>query len=211
MLAGSEESPEAVEYEQTLTLFGNGEIRLDNHIHTRADLHSLPRIGLVMALPAGFEDLSWFGRGPFENYRDRCNGALVGRYQSTVSEQYMPYILPQEHGNKTDVRWVALSNSEGIGLLAAAMPLMEMSASHYTAHDLFAAAHTHELAPRAKTILNLDLMQMGLGSASCGPGTLPEYLILPGEYTFSIRLRPFLTAEADPGQLARMPSPSRTA
>ena len=144
-----------------------------------------------MMLPPEFEQLTWFGRGPFENYRDRSSGALFGRYHSTVSGQYEPYILPQEHGNRTGVRWVALANEAGVGLLAVGRPEMEISAGHFTAQDLYAAAHTYELTPRAETILNLDLLQMGLGSASCGPATLPAYLIPPGAYSFSVRLLPF--------------------
>ncbi|MFN2208871.1 MAG: glycoside hydrolase family 2 TIM barrel-domain containing protein [Candidatus Promineifilaceae bacterium] len=205
---GAGSKRDLVQHTQTLTIFGSGELLLDNQVITHHGLPPLPRIGLTMVLPAGFEKLSWFGRGPFENYRDRNSGALVGRYHSTVSEQYVPYIVPQEHGNKTDVRWLALTNDSGAGLLAIGVPIMEISAGHYTAGDLYAAAHTKELVPRAETILNLDLMQMGLGSASCGPATLPAYLILPGTYSFSVRLRPFTKADADPGQLARMPLPT---
>ena len=69
------------------------------------------------------------------------------------------------------MRWVAVANAAGTGLLATGMPLMEASAGHYTAHDLYEAAHTNELTPRPETILNLDHQQMGLGSASCGPAT----------------------------------------
>ena len=205
--AVSERAPAALEYEQTLTIFGDGQVLLDNHIVAHHGLPPLPRIGLTLSLPAGFEHLTWFGRGPFENYRDRNSGALVGKYRSTVSEQYVPYILPQEHGNKTDVRWVALANDAGAGLLATGIPAMEMSAGHYTAHDLFAAAHTHELTPRAETFLNLDLQQMGLGSASCGPATLPPYIIAPGAYSFSVRLRPFTRDDPSPAQLARTALP----
>jgi beta-galactosidase len=161
-----------------------------------------------MLLPAGFEYLTWFGRGPFENYRDRNSGAIVGRYHSNVSDQYEPYIMPQEHGNRTDVRWVALTNDAGAGLLAIGAPRMEISAGHYSADDLFAATHTHQLKPRQETILNLDLMQMGLGSASCGPATSPAYVIEPGAYSFSVRLRPFMKNETSPGLLARTALPA---
>jgi len=200
-------APAAIEFEQKLTVLGSGELLLQTEIETGQGLPLLPRIGLTMMLPAGFEALSWYGRGPFENYRDRSSGALSGLYQSTVSEQYVPYIVPQEHGNRSDVRWVALANEEGTGLLASGMPLMEMSAGHYTAQDLYEAAHTNELTPRAETILNLDHRQMGLGSASCGPATLPAYLIPPGVYQFSVRLRPFTKEDPAPGQLARSPLP----
>ena len=197
----------AVKFEQKLTLFGSGELLLQTKLRADPGLPPLPRVGLTMMLPAGFGDLSWYGRGPYENYRDRNSGALVGLYHSTVSDLYVPYIVPQEHGNRTDVRWVAVAAENGTGLLATGMPLMETSAGHYTAHDLYEAAHTNELAPRAETILNLDHRQMGLGSASCGPATLPDYLIPPGMYRFSVRLRPFTKDSPPPGQLARSPLP----
>ncbi|MBE0698643.1 MAG: beta-galactosidase subunit alpha, partial [Anaerolineaceae bacterium] len=109
----------------------------------------------------------------------------------TVDEQYVPYIMPQENGNKTDVRWAALSNSAGAGLLVAGEPLLEVSASHFTAHDLYQALHTNDLARRPEVYFNLDLMQCGLGGNSCGPKTLDKYMLWPGEAKFSILLRPF--------------------
>jgi len=206
--AGSDALPSALEYEQKLTIFGNGDLLLDHNITAHKSLPPLPRIGLTMLLPAGYEYLTWFGRGPFENYRDRNSGAIVSRYHSTVSDQYEPYILPQEHGNRTDVRWLALTNDAGAGLLAIGAPKMEISAGHYTADDLFAATHTHQLTPCEETILNLDLVQMGLGSASCGPATLPAYVIEPGDYSLSVRLRPFMKNETSPGLLARSAFPA---
>jgi hypothetical protein len=163
----------------------------------------LPRIGLTMILPGEFRTFTWFGRGPHENYVDRNTGAAVGLYSSSVDDQYVPYILPQENGNKTAVRWLTLTTDAGIGLLAVGMPLMEASVSHYSAHDLYQALHTNELVRRDKVILNLDYKQCGLGGASCGPGTLPQYLIEPGLFSFSFRLRPFTTKDSAPDHLSR--------
>ncbi len=174
----------------TYNVYGSGDLVINAAIHVPLDLPPLPRLGLTLQLPGGFEQVAWFGRGPHENYIDRKAGAPVGLYRGTVDEQYVPYILPQENGNKTDVRWLLLTNEAGMGLLAVAQPTMEASVSHYTAADLYAAFHTNELTRRNEVILNLDLMQCGLGGASCGPGTLPQYLLLPGSYTFRVRLRP---------------------
>ena len=128
----------------------------------------------------------WFGRGPHENYSDRNRGAAVGLYSGKVADQYVPYILPQEHGNKTDVRWLSLESSDGRGVkFSAAGRLLECSASHFTADDLFKAKHTTDLVPRPKVIVNLDYAQRGLGTASCGPDTLEQYRIQPGKYRFS--------------------------
>ena len=87
----------------------------------------LPRIGLQLHLPEGYEQLTWYGRGPHETYVDRNEGAQVGVYRSTVDEQFVPYVVPQENGNKTDVRWVTLTNTDGMGIHASADRLLEVS------------------------------------------------------------------------------------
>ena len=115
---------------------------------------------------------------------------IVDLYESTVTGQYVPYILPQEHGNHTDVRWLSLENGK-TGIRVTAQNGLEFTASHYTAHDLYAAKHTYDLTPRPETILSLDYHQRGLGTASCGPDTLPQYRLRPGKYRFAYTLEPF--------------------
>jgi beta-galactosidase/beta-glucuronidase len=191
------------EHQHVYTVYGSGDVVIENTVTASADLPPLPRVGVSMTLPAGFERFSWFGRGPHENYVDRKAGAAVGRYGGTVDEQYVPYIMPQENGNKTDVRWAALGNASGVGLLAVGTPSLEVSVSHYTADALTKATHTCDLVRCDEVILDLDLQQCGLGGASCGPGTLPQYLILPGTYAFRVRLRPFAEGD-DLARLARV-------
>lgn len=184
------------------TIYRDGAVRIDQTIECFGPLPPLPRLGVTLTLPAGFETFTWLGRGPEESYVDRKAGVPVGLYQSTVDEQYVPYIMPQENGNKTDVRWAALSGADGRGLLVLGEPLLEVSASHYTAADLYQALHTCDLTRRPEVFLNLDLMQCGLGGASCGPGTLDKYLLWPGEHRFSLVLRPFVSG-ADLRRLGR--------
>lgn len=190
-------------HEHVYAVYGGGDVLVESTVTASEDLPPLPRVGLTMVLPAGFERYAWYGRGPHENYIDRNYGAAVGLYQGTVDEQYVPYVMPQENGSKTDVRWAALVNDAGLGLLAVCEPALEASVSHYTAHDLYAAAHTHELVRRDEVILNLDAVQCGLGGASCGPGTLPQYLVLPGTYRFAVRLRPFHESKVELNRIAR--------
>ncbi len=166
------------------------QVRLDNVVRCFGNLPPLPRLGIELILPQDFEDFTWLGRGPEESYVDRKAGVAVGLYHGKVDDQYVPYILPQENGNKTDVRWAALRRADGVGLLASGRPLLEVSVSHFSAADLYAAFHTNELARRPEVYFNLDHRQCGLGGNSCGPRTLDKYLVLPGEYTFSIVLRP---------------------
>lgn len=186
----------------TYTIYGTGDVVLDTHLVPHGDLPPLPRVGLELTLPAAYNTFTWYGRGPHESYVDRKVGARVGLYSGSVQDQYVPYIRPQENGNKTDVRWLALTDGAGHGLLAVGMPLLEVSAHHLTPADLAAAAHTHELPWREEVIVHLDQRQCGLGSASCGPGVLPQYLIEPEETTFRVRLRP-LAAGDEPRVLSK--------
>jgi beta-galactosidase len=134
------------------------------------------------------ENLEWYGRGPLENYPDRKSSAMIGRHTSTVQEQYIPYIVPQEHGHKTDVRWLSLFDQDGNGIKVEGFPSFEFSASHYKANDLFFARHTFELTPRNETWLNLDHGMRGLGTASCGPDTMDQYRLLKSKYIFRYSL-----------------------
>ncbi len=176
----------------TYTIYGSGDIVIEHHVVPETPgLPFLPRIGLTLTMPGGYERFTWYGRGPHENYVDRNYGAPVGLYSGTVDEQYVPYIVPEENGNKTEVRWVALTNPAGVGLLAVGASRLEVSAHHYTAQDLTVATHTYELCRREVITLNLDYGQSGLGSASCGPGRRPEYQLKPVETCYRVRLRPF--------------------
>ena len=139
----------------------------------------------------GLERLSWYGRGPWENYSDRLASALVGRFESTVADEYVPYIVPQEHGHHSDTRWLSLQSDAGLGLRVEGRPTIGFSASHFTAADLYGALHTCDLEPRREVFLNLDHAQRGLGTASCGPDTAERYRLLERSYRFTYALRPF--------------------
>jgi beta-galactosidase len=183
-------SKKAVHHQETYTVTTDGRILVENVFTVDKAVADLPRLGVVLSLKPGLEKLKWFGRGPFENYWDRKRSSFIDLYESTVTDQYVPYIVPQEHGNHTDVRWLSLQNGKA-GLRVTAQGLLEFTASHYTAHDLYAAKHTYDLAPRPEVILSLDLHQRGLGTASCGPDTLEKYRIAAGKYRFAYSLQPF--------------------
>jgi beta-galactosidase len=202
-IALADDAPARVEHRHVTTVYGSGEVVIETWVKVEATAASLPRVGLKLALPAGFEQMEWYGRGPHENYCDRNTGAALGRYLGSVTGQYVPYGMPQENGNKTDVRWLTLTNAEGFGLLATGDGPLEAGALHFTAADLWAAWHTNELTPRPETFLTLDVKQVGLGGASCGPGVLEQYMVPPGEYRFTVRLRPFIAGEENPAELAR--------
>jgi len=125
-------------------------------------------------------------------------------YTGSVDEQYVPYIYPQENGNKTDVRWLALTGAGGAGLLVVGEPLVNVSAHHFTTEDLEKATHRHLLKRRRDITLNVDYRQCGLGSASCGPGPLPAYVIWPEPLSFRVRLRPLAGRRPSPGELSKL-------
>jgi beta-galactosidase/beta-glucuronidase len=175
------------DYQLRYTVGAEGSVEVDLHVVCGGEQPSmLPRMGLCLSLPAAYDQLAWYGRGPHESYADRKQGAAFGVYTSTVAEQFVPYLKPQEHGNHTDVRWVRLLDPEGRGLLVVGEQPFDFSAHHFTAADLTAATHTYDLRRRNEVILNLDAVQGGLGNGSCGPGVLPQYILRPGEYRFRL-------------------------
>lgn len=156
----------------------------------------VPRIGLELVVPGGLEYVTWYGRGPHENYVDRKRGAAVGLYRSTVDEQYTPYVYPSECGGKEDVRWVALTDETGAGLMAIAEGLLHFDALHYAVADLAQARHPYELTRLDETVLHLDGWHMGVGGDDGWTSQVhPEFLIRPGEYRYSLRLRPVAPAD----------------
>jgi beta-galactosidase len=196
-------------YSTTYTVFGNGEVKVDNTLHPgAANLPYIPEVGTMLFLPRGLDRLHWYGRGPEENHWDRNTGTDVGLYSGTVDEQWTPYIRPQENGNKTDVRWVALTDGDGVGLLASGEPLLEVNASRFTPEDLSTGArHDYQLTPRDAVVLRLNHRQMGVGGDnSWGAHTHDEFkLFADRDYAYTYRLRP-LTDVKEATALTRRPT-----
>ncbi len=184
-------------YHTKYTIYGSGDVFVENAMTSvNPDLPELPRFGMTLTLPSEFENISWYGRGPHESYWDRKTGAGIGIYSGTVWEQYHPYVRPQENGNKTDVRWIALSNNEGLGLLAVGLPLLNVSTYQFAMEDLEytedVRRHSNEIKAGDIISLNLDYKQMGVGGDnSWGALVHTEYTLPAKEYSYSFRLRPF--------------------
>jgi beta-galactosidase len=183
-------APGIVLHRHSYRLLASGELVVENVVELAPGVADVPRIGVGLVLLPGLERISWHGRGPWENYPDRLASAIVGRFDSTVTDQYVPYILPQEHGQHRDTRWLTLTGDDGFGLRVEGRPVIGFSASHFTAADLYAARHTNDLEPRPEVYLNLDHAQRGLGTASCGPDTAERYRLLERSYRFSYTLAP---------------------
>jgi beta-galactosidase len=150
----------------------------------------LPRLGLRFAVPAALQRVEWFGRGPGEAYPDTRLAARVGRFAATVEELQTPYLMPQENGSRTEVRWAALTDGAGRGLLLDGRPAFELTARPWTSEALAAARHPSDLVPdRERIWVNADLAHNGIGSASCGPGVLAQYRLEARPATFGLHLR----------------------
>jgi beta-galactosidase len=195
-------------YSTTYTILGNADVIISNSFNKVSDkLPEIPRMGMQMQLPVEFANLKWFGRGPHDNYADRKRSADVGLYESTVADQYVPYIRPQENGYKTDTRWLTLTDDNGTGILVSGDPLFCFAALNYI-HDDFespgklsqyrkdaksANTHTNDVKPRELVNLNIDLGQMGVGGDdSWGAPIHPQYRLLESKYEYSFRIRPIV-------------------
>lgn len=196
-------------YKTIYTVYGNGDIIIDSTFTPVGDnLPDLPRFGMQMAVPGRFNKLTWLGRGPHETYWDRKTGATFGLYSGHVNEHVHRYVRPQENGNKSDVRWMALTDREGVGLVAIGTPTIDISAWCFTMRDLEKAKHIHELPQRDIITVNLDYKQMGVGGDdSWGARTHPEYTLPAKSYHYRLRLIPYAPTLGDILNLTRRDFP----
>jgi beta-galactosidase len=186
---------------------GEGELRTEMSMEPAGkDYPELPRFGMSMTLIPGYENLEWFGRGPQENYNDRKTSAFLGHYVSTVTDQYVPYIAPQENGYKTDTRWLVLKNKDNSGLMIKGEDMISFSALHFSIQYLTRPKrdgfHTTDLVKKDEVYLNIDFGQMGVGGDdSWGAKTHSEYSLPFRPYKYCFILRP-IPAEQNPWELA---------
>lgn len=169
---------------------GDGSYILTQTYECRGELPEIPRLGLRFELPDDFEQLEWYGRGPWDSYPDRKQSALIGWWKSTVTDQFVHYPRPQDNGNHEDCVSVVLKTKKGKTFRVEAVDApFSFSALHYTAEDLAAVRHDFELTPRKATILSIDCAVLGLGNGSCGPGVLKKYAIDKNKkHTLRIRI-----------------------
>ncbi len=160
------------------------------------------RVGLAMAVVPDLGEVTWYGLGPHETYPDSMEAGRLGRYRALVEELETPYVVPQENGHRSEVRWCQFSDGHR-GLLAVGAPRFGFSAHRWSTEALAAARHRDELVPEPRTWLHLDHRQHGLGSAACGPGPLDQYVLRSGPFRFSVGLWPVSPLAIDPGPAAR--------
>ena len=190
------------------TVIGKAEGINATIIEKEITMPELPRFGMQLQVPGKYGQLTWYGRGPQENYCDRNKAAFVGIYESPVADQYFPYIRPQENGYKTDTRWLSLQDSTGIGLMFIGEPLLSFSALNFTTEDLDQGAkdnyrHTKDLKPNDFVALHVDYKQTGVGGDdSWGARPHPQYSLKYDAYEYSYIIRP-LQRKQDLMELSR--------
>ncbi len=175
----------------------DGSLEIRQRLEVPPAIPMVARIGLEFAVSPGLEKAAWFGRGPFENYGDRKTAALVGRYESTVAAFFEPgYILPGDCGGREDVRWLALKDDSGAGLMIRGRPTFHFDALHYSIDDLMAADHSWKLRPRPATWIHIDHRHMGVGGDTGWTRNVhPEYIVGPGVYEWSFQILPLRAGE----------------
>jgi len=183
--------------ERTMEFRGSYTFRTDGSIVFSMDLNltgefpPLARVGMQFSMPASFNNIKWYGRGPFESYQDRKESAGVGLWSGSVADQYFPYVMHQENGNKTDVRWIEITDDAETGLNITGTPLMEVNVQNYSQQALNLAKPSKKLFRGDKTYVNIDLRQMGLGGDdSWSPRVHEEYQLKEKNYKFGFVINP---------------------
>lgn len=202
-----------------ITPVGTVEVSSELSLDKGQELPDIPRVGMQLVMPGEYQFVRWFGRGPQENYADRKTGAAIGLYALPVKEQIHHYSRPQENANKTDVRWIALENQQGSGLLtvgeqplnASAWPYLQQDIDFVTGDGSASASglvpvttkHGAELIMRDLITVNIDHKQMGVGGdTSWGRLVHPQYRIPAKSYQYRFTMVPFIKND-NLAQLAR--------
>lgn len=187
-----------VDHRQRIRLSSDGTVVVDEELSLPRTLDDLPRIGSRFEVPRDLDQLEWYGRGPLETYVDRESSEHLGRWRSDVADQYVPYIVPQEHGNHTDTRWFTLTDDSGNGLLVSTTNRLDpfgFTARFHHDADLFAATTTAELRASDTVEVHVDVLQRGVGTGACGPDTLPPYQVTGGPARWSWAMRPIAAGD----------------
>lgn len=166
---------------------------LEVHTHFMPDtvhINSLARVGLTVEIPSKYSHVTYLGRGDHETYIDRNQSGRIGIYRTDVERMFHYYVRPQSTGNRTDVRWMQLTDNTGQGLQFHSDESFQFSASPYTDAVINAAEHINELERTGSVTIHLDTEQAGVGTATCGPGVLPQYRVPVKEYTFAFTIYP---------------------
>lgn len=180
----------AILHEAVYSVHADGSVGVENTFEIGDRLPPSARIGMYAALPADYDRVEWFGRGPFESYEDRKESAFVGLYSGRVADLHFGYVMPQENGNRTDVRWLKLESEQGGLLVSGAGNLLNFNVQDYADSDLYDSRTTHRLERGGKTFLHVDMAQMGLGGDdSWSPRVHREFVLANKVYRYGFTLK----------------------
>lgn len=172
-----------------------GTVKVNYELEVKPGLPNIPKVGMQMGVLRNYDHISWYGRGPMENYIDKRYGFDAAIYNQPLNDFMEHYAVPQENGNRTDVRWMFFSNPKNKqGIAFVADSLLSMSASPYTDENVQSAKHTNKLKDVGYLTVNIDLIQMGVGgndSWSDVAAPLAQYQIPSKNYKYSFYLLPF--------------------
>ncbi|MCL1795047.1 MAG: DUF4981 domain-containing protein [Oscillospiraceae bacterium] len=191
-------------------IYAGGELAIDAKAKTGAKIDAfLPRFGIMLEMPENFEKMQYFGYGPMESYIDKRRAAKVGLFCGDVSDNFEPYIFPQENSSHFGTRWATVANYFGHGLLFALSGEAEkntftFNAQHYSPKMLDAAKHDYELKPSKSTFVTIDYKQSGIGSNSCGPELFEKYRFDEKEFECSFKIKPVITSQIDAFEESRV-------
>ncbi len=181
------------------TVYRDGSIEVNSAISASNPSVVLPRIGYALELPAALKNYNYYGRGPINNYNDRKTSQFIELHTSTVADQYIMLPKPQSMGNREDVRWCALTNDRGAGVVFVADSVMSASALPWSQQEMTLAEHPYQLPKSSGTHLHLDAKVTGLGGASCGQaGPLAHDRAMSSNYDFGFAIRPLNIGRAMP-------------
>jgi len=171
-------------------LYGDGKMQVEVLADPADKAEYLAKTGMQFILPGSLSHVEWYGLGPHETYPDRQSSGRVDVFQKTVDELWEDYIVPQENGNRSQIHWVSISDDQGYGLRFSAPDPMNFSAYPYNDASIAGAKHTWQLEKQDFITFNFDYRQSGLGTASCGPGCRPAYLLPAVKTAFSFTISP---------------------
>lgn len=183
----------------TYLVNAEGAVKVDYSIIVKDTLPNIPKVGMTCGINNQFREIQWYGKGPWENYVDKCSGSEVEIYKLPLDQFMEPYVNPQENGNRTGVRWMYLSNDKE-GILIVADSLLSMSAWPYNEEMIQNARHTNELKEAGFITLNIDLMQMGVGGNTSWndfAAPLEKYQIPARDYQYSFWIKPMRDFDSD--------------
>ncbi len=190
VLAVKAQSP-ILRLQGSFQVFGDGSMAVNYIMEKTVDELELPRFGALLPLQGRFEQVRYFGNGPYESYEDKCHLCRVGKFATTVTDNFEPYIRPQENGAHNRTKWMEIADAEGDGLKfisTSGTRGFSFNASHYSDLQLTDTPHNHELEKEDATYVHIDFRQQGIGSGSCGPGVAAPFALNVQKVGYGFRI-----------------------